>query len=384
MPRLMEKMYSDGKYAAKKKQRANEAAEKKAKAKKKKEEADKKRKLLEQKKKKNKKKKPMTFKEKMGASVGWIICSVFAQLFFIYYQGGWLDIILKSTKNSQFVKEYFADGDTLPYQKTTKASVSCKEIRKLLPERDAGAPATVNAVGAAGAGSSGGGRKKRRYKQTGGGFNKAENDKKVFLDPTKYGTPYNFIENDNFLMNGIGEYFKTFWQYQRGGMKKITETVNDSLFKDHKDPQNIGEQALDYVKFAIILPIVNIITFIAQIGGNFGLLFWAAFNNQTLLIVPLFIAALCFIFGGWMTGFFWPWGLFTTYLTVFILKPNPQKWLNFATYGRRYKWMWCFLLAFWWLIGIGYIWDWNKNALAFIGTVCALFLLGMLGISNLI
>jgi hypothetical protein len=117
--------------------------------------------------------------------------------------------------------------------------------------------------------------------------------------------------------------------------------------------------------------------------GNLGLLFWAAFNNQTLLIAPFFIAALCFIFCGWMTWFIWPWGVFGAYLSVFIIKPNSQKWGNFSTYLERYKWMWSFLLAGWWLIGVGYIWEWNKYALGFIGAVCAIFLLGMAGISNL-
>ena len=327
------------------------------------------------KKKRRKKKKPMTFKEKMGASIAWMVAAVFGQLFFIYYQGGWLDIILKSTKNSQYVKQYFPDSSGPPYDRTSKENIPCKEIRELLPLRTA-----ADGVKPVQSAQSGG---KRKYAQK-GGFNKTENDKKGFFDSTKYGVPYSLAENSNFLMEGIGEYFKTFWQCQRGGLKMLTETVNDSFFKDHAEPQDIGEQAWDYVKFAIILPIVNIIAFVGQIVGNLALLFWASFNNQTLLIIPFFIAALCFIFLGWLTGFFWPWGLFTTYLTAFVLKPSPDKWTNFSTYGKRYKWMWCFLLAFWWLVGIGHIWDWHKNALAFIGAVCALFLLGMLGISNLI
>ena len=103
------------------------------------------------------------------------------------------------------------------------------------------------------------------------------------------------------------------------------------------------------------------------------------------MIVPFFIAAICHIFLGWLTGYFWPWGLFGAYLTAFNLRPNAQKLANFRTYGRRYKFMWCFSILFWWFIIIGgYIWKWEKIVLMWLAMIGALFLLGMLGVSNLV
>ena len=54
------------------------------------------------------------------------------------------------------------------------------------------------------------------------------------------------------------------------------------------------------------------------------------------------------------------------------------------TYGRRYKWMWCFNIALLWLISIGSIWDWKQEAMIFIGSVVALLFTGMLGITNFV
>ena len=122
-----------------------------------------------------------------------------------------------------------------------------------------------------------------------------------------------------------------------------------------------------------------------QIVTNLGLLFWASFNNQTIMILPFFILAICSIFLGAFTGYFWPWGLFTMYLTAFNLRPTAQKISNFQTYGKRYKWLWCISILVWWFIIIGGgIWKWHKDAMIFLGIIAALFFLRMVGVSILV
>ena len=250
MPGLLDKMYEDGKYSAKKKQKKNEEEAKKAEREKKRLAAENIRKKKAQKAGKNKKgKKSLTINEKLGYSCLVLIIAPFLQLFFIYHQVSWLDIVLKSTKNSKFLKEYLPDGEGLPYSKYEQgAGVKCKEIKALMPKgktyNKSNPQQPIDGITRPKANPQEGGKKKR-YKQK-GGFNKDVNEKKEFFDSSKYGMPYNLMENENFLMSGIGEYFKTFWQYQRMALKMLLETVNESIFKDHKEPTSLGEQVLDY------------------------------------------------------------------------------------------------------------------------------------------
>tara|TARA_B110000977_G_scaffold29805_1_gene38862 strand:- start:5553 stop:6692 length:1140 start_codon:yes stop_codon:yes gene_type:complete len=379
MPGLLDKMYDDGKYASKERQKKKEEEVKKAEREKKRIASENIRKKKALNARKNKKGKPLTTNEKLAYSCLAIIIIPFIQLFFIYNSGSWLDIILKSTKNSNFLKESLPDGDGLPYGKGEQgAGIKCKEIKALLPEKDYSKTQPIDGISKPG--QVGG---KKRYKQK-GGFNNDVNDKKDFFDTTKLAFPYTLIENDNFLMRGIGNYFKTFWQCHRGALKMLLESVNESIFKDHKEPTGLGEQVYDILKFVVVLPVVSILAIIGQNIMSFGLLFWGSFNNQTLLIPLLFLFALGCIFLGGIGGYFWPWGLFSIYLTVFTLKPNPQKLDNFRNYGKKYKWLWAFSIAAMWAISIGAIWDWHKDAMIFIGIICALFGLGMLGISNLV
>lgn len=384
-PGLMDKMYQDKKEekekAEKEKNKEKRKASREKKRKEKEKERKKKQKEIESKKKK--KDKEWTYKDKVNYSILAIVMVPLFQLFFIYHQGSWLDIVLQSTKNSNYLKQWLPDGDGLPYSKGEQGSgIKCKEIKKYLPARE-------KAGGEASSASSpppqaGGGKKRRRRVQK-GGFSSGLNDAKEFFDSTKYGIPYEWADNDNFLMSGIGEYFKTFWQGNRTALKFLQEQTNDAFFKDHKEPNGLGEKAWDFIKFAAILPVVNIVAYIGQIVTNLVLLFWASFNNQTIMILPFFILAICSIFLGAFTGYFWPWGLFTLYLTVFNLRPNAQKISNFQTYGKRYKWLWCISILVWWFVIIGGgIWKWHKDAMIFLGIIAALFFLGMIGISTLV
>ena len=383
-------VYKDVKYQVKKRQEKNDEAVKKAEREKKRIKAENIRKKKAQEAGKNKDgKKPLTRNEKLAYSCLALIIAPLLQLFFIYHQGSWLDIVLKSKKNSKFLKEHLPDGEGLPYSKDDGgSSVKCGEIMALMPQgkiysksnpqepiEGVTAPKKVT-------NPQEGGRKKRRYKQKGGN---GENKGKNFFHPMTHNIPYDLIENKNFLISGIGNYFKTFWQYQRTALKMLLETVNESIFKDHKEPTNLGEQVYDVLKFVVVLPILNMVVHFGQIITSFVLLFWSAFNNQTIfMIIPLFIFALSCIFIGWMGGYFWPWGLFSIYLTIFNLSPNPEKIENFRKYGKKYKWLWCFSIAAMWAVSIGAIWEWHKDVMIFIGIIFALFVAGMFGISKLI
>ena len=92
MPGLLDKMYDDGKYAAKKKQKKNEEQAKKSEREKNRlnQENQRKKKALEAKNKK-KKKKPLTPHQKLGYTIVILLSVPLIQLFFIYYQGSWLD-----------------------------------------------------------------------------------------------------------------------------------------------------------------------------------------------------------------------------------------------------------------------------------------------------
>ena len=371
-PDLMDKMYEDKKEEKRK-------AEKEAQRIKKKKEAEeklaKKEKEREKRKRKKKKKKKKTFNEKMGESALAIVLIPFVVIVGIYLSSSYLYIVLKSTPGSKFLREFFPDGEGVPYGKGEQgAGISCKDIKAFLPKRET----AIDGVDAVQKGG-----KRKRYVQK-GGFDKNANDRKAFLDSTKYGMPYDGVENGNFFISGMGNYFKTFWQGLRGGIKKVLLGLNELLYKDYAAPNGFGEQVLDYIKFTVALPFAaSVINALASVGSLI-LLFWSAINNQTFMIIPLIILGLLCVFLGWLTGYFWPWGLVGLYSTVFTLKPNSEKISNFMTYGRRYKWMWCFNIALLWLLAIGSIWDWKQEAMIFIGAIVALFFTGMLGITNFV
>ena len=95
-------VYKDVKYEVKKKQKKNDEQAKKAEREKNRlnQENQRKKKALEAKKKK-KKKKPLTPQQKLGYTVVILLSVPLIQLFFIYYQGSWLDIILKKKTYSK-------------------------------------------------------------------------------------------------------------------------------------------------------------------------------------------------------------------------------------------------------------------------------------------
>jgi hypothetical protein len=373
----MDKMYED----KKEEKRKAEKEEKRVKKKKEREKKLAKKEKEREKKKERKKKKgkPKSFNDKLGESALAIVLIPFVVIIGIYVSSSYLNIVLKSTAGSKFLKEFFPDGEGVPYGKGEQgAGITCKDIKAFLPERET-AIEGVDAVQKGG--------KRKKYVQK-GGFDKNANERKGFLDSTKYGMPYDGIENGNFFISSMGNYFKTYWQGIRGGIKKVLLGLNELLYKDYAAPNGFGEQVLDYIKFTVALPFAASVMNLLISVGSLILLFWSAINNQTFMIIPLVIFGILCVFLGWLAPppfqYFWPWGLIALYSLVFVLKPTEGKISNFMTYGRRYKWMWCFNIALLWLFAIGSIWDWKQEAMIFIGTVVALLFTGMLGITNFV
>jgi hypothetical protein len=92
----------------KKDRKKNDEAVKKAEREKKRIEVENIRKKKAQKAAKNKGgKNPLTRNEKLAYSCLALIIVPFLQLFFIYHQGSWLDIVLKSTKKFKIFKRTF-------------------------------------------------------------------------------------------------------------------------------------------------------------------------------------------------------------------------------------------------------------------------------------
>ena len=116
-PGLADKMYEDKKEEQRKAEKEKNKALKKAERERKKKEKEKERKKKAEKikKKREEKKKELTFEEKRNYSILALVMIPLCQLFFIYHQGSWLDIVLRSTKNSKFLKEWLPDGEGVPY-----------------------------------------------------------------------------------------------------------------------------------------------------------------------------------------------------------------------------------------------------------------------------
>ena len=283
-PDLMNKMYEDKKEQEK---NAKKEADKLKRKKEREKKLAKKEKEREKKKKLKKKKEPKSFEQKMGESALAIVLIPFLVIFGIYLSSSYLYIVLKSTPGSKFLKEFFPDGEGVPYGKGEQgAGISCKEIKAFLPKRET----AIDGVDAVQKGG-----KRKKYVQK-GGFDKNANDRKAFLDSTKYGIPYDGVENGNFFISGMGNYFKTFWQGLRGGIKKVLLGLNELLYKDYAAPNGFGEQVLDYIKFTVALPFAaSVINALASVGSLI-LLFWSAINNQTFMIIPLIILGLLCVF----------------------------------------------------------------------------------------
>tara|TARA_B110000208_G_scaffold110903_1_gene136992 strand:+ start:45 stop:1238 length:1194 start_codon:yes stop_codon:yes gene_type:complete len=390
MPSLLDKMYEDSKVGGKWLGKNAMGSEKKKKTKK-------------PKKKGKSKKIPLTRNEKIMYTVMLLLCIPLGVLFFVYYNSGLMQTIImaKGLFKTERNLGIPTDPDKVPYTKSTtpgagKDPSNNKSVFDLMDKQNKKV-AGVNPPKQTGG--------KKRFKQKGGnGFNNATNDAKPFLDTTKFGFPYTWYDNDNLLMRGVSDYFTTFWTFMRGGLVKLLDICNESLYKEGYTghPQDLGGQVFDFAKFTFLLPMISSIMYVGNIGLGTAALAWSSINNQTLLL-PFWIVvgilslvigvittiaitgltvsylnifvAIAFVLLTISVCFFWPYGITWLYTMAMILKPTEEKKRLFRNYLKNYEL--CWILSMISLLGvtISYVWEWHIIPKVAFGGVGGVFIL---------
>ena len=336
---LLDKMYEDGKYAAKERNKQNEINKKRAENERRQQEAKAKREAEKRKKEKNK---PMTRGEKIGYTIFLCVLTLVSVPLSIYFSASLLNKLRKAGgKDADLAVKLPADPESLPYKPKTRGQANATKA------------SDNKSFSTAIDDSQKGGR--RRY-QRGGNINKLANEAKAFTDTTKYGFPYSLAANDNPIMADFGQYFITYFSFTRNIGVKAMELLNDSFFKNF-DPEkgkistSIGDKLMDWGVIAFVLPfLVSITTVITWLAGTVSL-FWSAINNQSIGMIPWLIFAFCtFIFGG-----NWPTNLLVLYKDVYLASSGSSSTMNtFREYFSRYKFWWTFvIIALWglWIYG---------------------------------
>lgn len=368
--------------------------------------SEKKKKTKKPKKKEKSKKIPLTQNEKIMYTVMLLICIPLGVLFFVYYNSGLMQTIImaKGLYKTERNLGLPTDPDKVPYTKSTTPGTShdpsnSKSVFDLMDEQNKKV-AGVNPPKQTGG---------KRFKQK-GGFNRATNDVKPFLDTTKFGFPYTWYDNDNLLMRGVSDYFTTFWTFMRGGLVKLLDICNESLYREGYTghPQDLGGQVFDFAKFAFILPMLSSLMYVGNIGLGTAALAWSSINNQTLLL-PFWIVvgilsltigiittiaitgltisylnifvAIAFVLLTISVCFFWPYGITWLYIISMILKPNEEKKRLFRNYLKNYELCWILSMIFLLGVTISYVWEWHIiPKVAFGGVGGAFILLRAMGL----
>ena len=342
----------------------------------------------------------LTQDEKIGTTVGLCLLIPTLVIIQVYVSSSVTCMILSAAPNmahKNLFMEY--DDNKLPYRRKPKHSVSgntgtvfdnvdiTKKEKSSLPAQTGG--------------------KRKKYRQKGGNipmpaFNKATNATKAFLDSTKHGMPYEWAENENFIINSFGEYFITIWTTYRKVYSKALEIVHETFYKNHPtEPNNMGDYLMDWAKIAIIAPIFHTLVYAANFFVGVGALIWGAINNQgifgmvfwgSIAVCTIFWACLFYAVGGY--NWFWPWNIMGIYYTVQLFKQNFwDKWKLFQTYAERWKFWWVFVMLTGLFATVNWTWatrvskkkvNWDKQILIGTGVGFGLLFLSMLGIVSVI
>tara|TARA_Y100000591_G_scaffold55151_1_gene43679 strand:- start:11943 stop:13178 length:1236 start_codon:yes stop_codon:yes gene_type:complete len=393
-PDLFNKMYED-------KKESNAKKEKEKKRKEKKKEREKKEKERKNKNKKKKKRK-MTRNEKIIYTILLVIAIPLGVLFFIYYNSSLMQTILlakglyKTEKNLGLP----TDSEKVPYTKSNTPSAendpsNSKSIFDIMDKQNktvAGVQPPKKQTGG-----------KRKIQRGGNKFNKTLNDAKGFLDPTKFGFPYMWYDNDNLVMRGVSDYFITFWTFMRGGLVKLLDMCHETLYKDYQGhPSDLGGQVFDFIKFTAILPMLTTLIYVGNYAMGSAALVWSSINNQTLLILFWLTVGISLIVSGTIaliaTGgitfffsnifatiaailifiplcYFFPYGFFWFYLQALILKITDGKKKLFRNYLKNYELCWILTIVSLMGTSISYLWDWHIIPLVAFGGVGGTFVL---------
>lgn len=397
MPSLIEKIYDDmkfgGKWLGKKGSKSWSSSNNKKKPRKKKE-----------------KKKEMTHNEKIGYTIFFILFIPIFVLGFIWCQSSLLNTILLSGIG-QAAKNLHTpiDKDCVPYSKDCDGkkkeavnktnNTSVFDLMNDLPKEKT---------------QSGGRRKNKGKVQKGGAlrtsFDKAFNDSLGFFNTQKYGFPYDLKENENFLFQDFANYFINIFSTTRVILVKVLEMCKESFYGNiNSDPP---ESIIDYIKFAFLLPILNIIIVLGQPIASTVSLLWSVISDQSPIGMIIFgiiaiISIVCLIIwtvsliatGASSTMAFlflflfyalfqcgvWPYGIMGPYLLTFLYKYSSSKFTLFKSYGRKYKMCWALFVIIGWFVSISSLWDWDKIAMIVSGGVpFAMWCLTALGLATTI
>lgn len=366
-------------------------------------------------KRKKKKSKPLTRNEKIGYTLLCIFLMPIIVLIFLWCQSSLLHSIFLSGVNQAAKNLHIPiDKDCIPYSKdcdskTSNANAKAKKDSKI---NNTSAFDLIDSLPKEHSKSQKGGKMK---KQKGGAlrskFNKDYNDALSFFDTEKYGFPYDLKENENALFQDFANYFINIFSTPRSILVKVLETVKESLYtNESSDPP---EGIMDFFKFTVLLPILNILFIVGQPIVSTGTLLWSAISDQGLIGMIIFsIVAVCSImavitygiaiFAGGIAsifaspyfiflsiifalfqGFAWPYGVMGVYLNAFLYKPTWDRFKLFKSYGRKYKMFWALVVILLWFVSISAIWDFDKMAmLASGGVPFAMWLLTAIGLAS--
>ncbi len=338
---LLDKMYEDGKYAAKERNEKNEIHKRRAENERRQKEAKAER---ERKKREREKNKPMERWEKITYTIVLMVLTLFSVPLSLYFSASLLNKLRKANGANAAIELGLPDEQAIkPYTNKTSAQVDAKKA------------SDSKSFSSSISDSQKGGRRKK-YQRGGNIALDAANEAKGFTDSTKYGAPYSLATNDNPIIADFGQYFITYFSFVRGIAVKCLKFLNDTFFKNF-DPEkgrtstSIGDKLMDWGVMAIIMPILvfatNIITWLA---GSVAL-FWSAINNQSIGAIFWSIFAGCtFFFGG-----NWPTNLLIGYKDAYLAFRSSSSTMNtFREYFSRYKFWWTFvIIALWglWIYG---------------------------------
>lgn len=391
-PDLFNKMYEDKKEDKKKKEREKKSAEKKK---------EREKKQKERKKNKPKKKKKLTQNEKIMYTIFLVISIPLSVLFFIYYNSSLMQTILlarglfKTEKNLGLP----TDPDKIPYAKSKIPSAdnhssnnqSVFDLMDKQNKKVSGVSPPKKQTGG------------RKMQKGGNKFNKSLNEAKEFLDPTKFGFPYTWYDNDNFFMRGVSDYFVTFWTFMRGSLVKLLDMTRETFYSEYQGhPSDLGGQVFDFIKFTAILPMLTTLMYVGNYVMGSVALVWSSINNQTLLILFWLTVGLLLIIGGTVSAiaaggiafsmsnifvaiatvliliplcYMFPYGFFWFYLQALILKITDKKKKLFRNYLKNYEL--CWILSIIILLGgsVSYVWEWHIIPMVAFGGVGGTFIL---------
>ena len=193
---LLDKMYEDGKYAAKERNEKNEIHKRRAENERRQKEAKAER---ERKKREREKNKPMERWEKITYTIVLMVLTLFSVPLSLYFSASLLNKLRKANGANAAIELGLPDEQAIkPYTNKTSAQVDAKKA------------SDSKSFSSSISDSQKGGRRKK-YQRGGNIALDAANEAKGFTDSTKYGAPYSLATNDNPIIADFGQYFITYF-----------------------------------------------------------------------------------------------------------------------------------------------------------------------------